>query len=132
MTRLNSDYTPILLSKSENRRLARKRQSPVQRGYYVQGAYDHTTDQIILVKFNKAEIYEQVKDHNKGERTHRSGFNVKRRRSYARVERMLPGFGKITDVRQHFGYILSHESLHKAIRKIAGSKTSHKFDEVFI
>lgn len=132
LTRLNSDYTPIMLRPSEMRKIARGDGSHIKQGYYVQGGYGHDTDRIMLVKFTKKQIIAQVKDFNTGERVHRAGFKIRPRRSYKTQERMLNGFHKITDIREHFGRILSHESLHKAIRKVAGGAATEQFDEVLL
>lgn len=130
--KLNNDYTPVMLRPSEMRKIARSDGSHIKQGYYVQGGYGHVTDRILLVKFTKKQIIQQVKDFNTGERVHRSGFKIRPRRSYKSQEKMLSGFYKITDIRDHFGRILSHESIHKAIRKIAGEKATEQFDEVLI
>ena len=132
MTRLNSDYTPVMLRPSEMRMIAKRDSTPIKNGYYIQGGYGHNTDRIMLVKFTKKQIIAQVKDFNTGERVHRAGFKIRPRRSYQTQERMMPGFHKIVDIRDHFGRILSHESLHKAIRKIAGEKATEQFDEVLL
>ena len=128
---MNDDYTPIMLTKSQTRRLSREHGSPIRRGYYVQGMYDHDTDRIYLTKYPKRETIEQIKEHNRGERIHRAGFRVRPRRSYEKVERQLPGFKKIESADDHYGRIISHESLHKVIRKQAGSEASHKLDDIY-
>lgn len=129
---MNDDYTPIMLRPSEIRKIAKKGKTPIKRGYIIQGAYLHDADRIALVKYNKRQTIEQVKDFNTGERHHRIGFNIKPRRSYKALERKLSGFHKITDVRDWYGRIISHESMHKVIRKIAGQRATRQFDEVYL
>ena len=132
ITRLNSDYTPLMLRPSEMRKIAKWEGSPIKNGYWIQGGYGHITDRIMLVKFTKKQILQQVKDFNTGERVHTSGFKVRPRRSYKYLDRRLKGFHKTTNVCDHFSRILTHESLHKAIRKVAGSKATEELDEVLM
>ena len=94
--------------------------------------YSPKTGKIHLRKLPQEKLERVIKNHNMNRfRVHRSGFKVHPRRSYEKVERRFPGYGKIQDEADYHSRLISHESVHKSLHRTAGQRASRGFDNLY-